>query len=302
MEEGYIKNGDIQLHYIADGPADGKPVLLLHGFPQFSYEWRHQIKALAEAGYRAIAPDLRGYNLSDKPENIEEYGVGKLVGDIGAFYQAFGWRKATIIAHDWGGAVAWTFVIYQPQLVDKFIALDIPHPDAMAKAMRSGVQQLQRSWYMWFFQAPEAAEYAFGGENLDRFIDWVFLGKQEGKGSNITWASDKDIFSIEDIATYKKMLSQPGQLTAAINYYRANINPNNMVRPRPQPLPLVQVPTLLIYGTNDFAFADSVWEDSRQFVSAPLRLEALEGVGHWSPEEAPEAVNRLILDFLQYKR
>jgi epoxide hydrolase 4 len=299
MDEGYIKNGDIQLHYIADGASDGEPVLLLHGFPEFSYEWRHQIKALAEAGYRAVAPDLRGYNLSDKPEGVEEYAISKLLSDIGAFYQAFGWRKANIVAHDWGGAIAWTFVIYQPQIVNKFVAIDIPHPLAMGSAMRSGVQQLQRSWYMWFFQAPGAAEYAFGGDNLDRFIDWVFLGKQEGNGGTITWGSGKEIFSAEDLATYKNMLSQPGQLTAAINYYRANIRPAEIIKPREQPFPPVQVPTLLIYGTQDFAFADSVWQETAQYVAAPFKAVALEGVGHWSPEEAPQAVNRAILDFLK---
>jgi pimeloyl-ACP methyl ester carboxylesterase len=299
MDEGYIKNGNLQLHYIAEGANDGEPVLLLHGFPQFSYEWRHQIKALATAGYRAVAPDLRGYNLSDKPEKVEDYAIGQLISDIGAFYQAFGWRKANIIAHDWGGGIAWAFVIYQPQLVSKYIAMDIPHPAAMAKAMQSGVQQLQRSWYMWFFQTPGAAEYAFGGENIDRFIDWVLLGKQEGNGDTITWGSGKHIFSPEDIATYKQMLSQPGQLTAAINYYRANINPAQIIKPRENPFPPVQVPTMLIYGTQDFAFADSVWEDSAQYIAAPFKKVAIEGAGHWTPEEAPAEVNRHILEFLK---
>lgn len=297
MDEGFISNGDIKLHYIAEGPQDGEPVLLLHGFPQFSYEWRHQLKALGEAGYRAVAPDLRGFNLSDKPEEVEQYRMQYLIGDVGAFYKAFGWSSANLVVHDWGGGVGWAFTIFQPKLVKKLVAIDIPHSLAFNDAMRQGVQQLQRSWYMWFFQFPGVAEAAFGGENIDRFIDWIF--QSGGDGKLISWNSGKPVFSAEDLAVYKEVWSRPGQLTAGINWYRANIRPQEIFAQPRNPLPPVSVPVLLIYGTKDHAFADSVWQDSAKYCSGPFKLVPLEGMGHWVPEEAPEEVNRLILEYLQ---
>lgn len=295
MDEGTVKNGDITLHYITEGPQNGEPVLFLHGFPQFSYEWRHQLKALGAAGYRAVAPDLRGYNLSSRPEKVEDYAVPNLLGDVGAFYQAFRWSQANIVCHDWGGVLGWSFAMYQPTLVKKLVAIDIPHPTAFAEAMRTGIQQLQRSWYMWYFQFPGVAEQVFGGENIDRLINWVFVGNEP---NTVGWNSDKQVFSAEDLATYKNMLSQPGQLTAGINWYRANIIPGNQTGPIAAPPP-VQAPTLLIYGTNDHAFADSTWEASAKYCSGPFRTVALPGVGHWAPEEAPDEVNRLILEHLK---
>lgn len=295
MDEGIVNNGDISLHYIAAGRPEDEPVLLLHGFPQFSYEWRHQLKALSEAGYRAVAPDLRGYNLSSKPEKIEDYAIPALLGDIGAFYQAFGWRQASIVCHDWGGVLGWSFASFQPRLVKNLVAINTAHPAAFRDALRTGVQQLQRSWYMWFFQFPGVAEHVFGGENLDRLLDWVFVGNEP---NIISWNGSKPVFSPQDIATYKTMLNQPGQLTAAINWYRANIQPGSMTGPS-NPLPPVQAPTLMLYGTLDRVFADAVWQDSAKYCSGPFRAVALEGVGHWAPEEAPEEVNRLILEHLR---
>ncbi len=298
LDEGFVSNGEIKLHYVADGPADGEPVLLLHGFPQFSYEWRHQMKALAEAGYRAVAPDLRGYNLSDKPEAVEAYTLQTMAGDIAAFYKTFGWSSANLVVHDWGGGLGWYFAIAMPKMVKKLVAIDIPHPAAFRSAMHQGVQQLQRSWYMWFFQSPGVAEARFGGENIDRLIEWAF--QKGGEANTISWNSGKEVFSAEDLARYKEMLSQPGQLTAALNWYRANVRPGDMFVSRPQvQLPPISLPVMLIYGTLDHAFADSVWEDTAKYCNGPFKLVPLEGVGHWSPEEAPQEVNRLILEHLK---
>ena len=283
-EEGKISSGDISLHYVAEGPADGEPVLLLHGFPQSSYEWRYQLKALAEAGYRAVAPDLRGYNLSDRPEGIENYRMQHLIGDVGAFYQAFGWSSANLVVHDWGGAIGWLFASYRPKLVKKLVAIDIPHPVAFRKAQLQGTDQLQKSWYIWFFQAPEVPEQFFGA-NMDGFMQWIFQGNPN--------------FTAEDLAYYRQMLSQPGQLTAAFNYYRANSNQQNLLSPEATKVPPVQAPTLLIYGKEDFAFASSVWEDSANQCAGGFRLVGLDGVGHWAVEQVPAEVTRLILEHLK---
>lgn len=288
MEEGKVANGDVQLHYVADGPSDGEPVLLLHGFPEYSYGWRYQMKALADAGYRAVAPDLRGYNLSDRPEGVAAYAMQNLVGDVAAFFKAFGWSQANLVAHDWGGAIAWVFAAYNQALLKKFVVIDLPHPAAFREAQRTNLTQLQRSWYMWFFQSPDAPEKIFGGDNIDFFMRWVF-----------DLDSDRKIFTPEDIAHYRQMLSQPGQLTAAINYYRANSTPSNLVSDQPVKLPLIKVPTLLLYGEEDFAFAPEVWEKCAAYCNGPYQAVGLPGKSHWLPEEAHEEVSRLILEHLQ---
>ena len=287
MDEGFVSNNGIKLHYIAEGPQDGEPVLLLHGFPQFSYMWRNQMAALAGAGYRAVAADLRGYNLSDKPTEVEQYQMSQLVTDVGAFYQHFGWRKANLVVHDWGGGIGWIFTTYQQKLVSKFVAIDIPHTGAYLKAMRQGTEQLRESWYIWLFQAAGAAEQYFGANDCERLINWLFVeGRSKGQ------------FSAEELARYREMLRQPGQLTAAFNYYRANTNPQRALLAEVSPIPPLQVPTLLINGKDDFAFARAVWEDTASYCTGPYRHVELEGVSHWACEEAPQEVNRLILEHL----
>ena len=288
MDEGFVSNGDIKLHYIAQGPADGEPVLLLHGFPQFSYMWRNQLEALAAAGYRAVAPDLRGYNLSDKPLEVESYQMRQLATDIGAFYRAFGWTKANIVAHDWGGAISWVFVTYQQNLVNKFVALDIPHSLAFRKALRAGTEQLQKSWYVWVFQTPQVAEEIFGANGCERLIDWLFIqGRSKGN------------FSQEELKVYREMLMQPNQLTTAFNYYRANLAPQNALVGESTAMPPILVPVMLINGKDDFAFASTVWEDTADYCKGIYRYVELEGVSHWIAEEAPQEVNQLLLEFLQ---
>ncbi len=288
MEEGYISGGEIKLHYMAAGPEDGEPVLLLHGFPQFSYEWRYQLKALGEAGYRAVAPDLRGYNLSDRPESIENYRMQKMVGDIASIFKFFNWQKANLVVHDWGGAIGWIFVTYYSQLVKSFVALDIAHPAAFRIAQQEDITQLQKSWYIWLFQTPEVPERFFGGAHIDRLINWAF-----SNGKN------QLVLDEEAIATYREMLSKPGQLTAAINYYRANSTPENLLSDGPVTLNPVSVPTLLIYGTEDFGFSQRAWDETAKCCSGPYRSVALPGIGHWSPEEAPEETTRLILEHIR---
>jgi pimeloyl-ACP methyl ester carboxylesterase len=286
MDEGKVANGEVQLHYIAQGPEDGEPVLLLHGFPQYSYMWRNQLEALAKAGYRAIAADLRGYNLSDRPEGVENYHMRELLGDVKAFYSAFGWSKANLLVHDWGAIIGWTFAGYYPDLVKKLAVIDCPHPSAFSDVMLEGVEQMFKSWYIWFFQTPDIPEQYFGGANIERMIMWCFLSTPRARES----------FKPEDIQKYREMLLQPGQLTACFNYYRANLTPQNMLTDARKDPPKVQAPTLQIYGTDDLALASRAWKKSAKYCSGPFKSVTLEGVGHWAAEESPDEINRLVLE------
>ncbi len=288
MEEGKVANGDIQLHYIAQGPAEGEPVLLLHGFPQYSYMWRNQLEALSQAGYRAIAPDLRGYNLSDRPQGVEAYRMKALLSDVGAFYKAFGWSKANLVVHDWGALIGWTFAALQPALVKKMVVIDCPHPSAYREVLREGVEQMYRSWYAWFFQTPEVPEQYFGGEHIKRLIQWCFLSTPHAEQT----------FTEAVINTYREMLLQPGQLTAAFNYYRANFQPADLLKDNPDQLPQIEIPTLMVYGEEDFALSPRTWKKTAKYCSGPFRTEILKGIGHWAAEEAPAEINRLILEHL----
>ncbi len=285
-EEGYVQNGEVRLHYYAAGPAEGEPVLLLHGFPQFSYEWRYHLPRLAAEGYRVIAPDLRGYNLSDHPLEVQAYGMQKLMSDITAFYREFGWQAANLVAHDWGGAVAWPFAIFNPQLVRRFVVIDMPHPTAFRMVMQTPVQ-IQRSFYIWFFQTLDIPERVYG-QNPDAFLRHIMYG-----------TAKPGTFSDEDYAIYLEHFSRPGQLGAMMNYYRANMNPAVLFSENPPQLPPLQIPVTLIYGQRDVAFAPSVWAETAKYCVGPYRAVELPGVGHWAVEEAPAETLELILEQLK---
>ncbi|MGI8748579.1 MAG: alpha/beta fold hydrolase, partial [Deinococcus sp.] len=144
----------VTLHLVEAGPADGPPVVLLHGFPEFWYGWRRQIGALAEAGYRVMVPDMRGYNLSDKPCGVAAYGMEALTGDLLALLDARGYERASVVGHDWGAAVAWSFALRHPERVARLVILNVPHPAVFARTLRRSRAQRARSWYMFFFQLP----------------------------------------------------------------------------------------------------------------------------------------------------
>ena len=286
FEESYVTNGDLKLHYVASGPSDGEPVLLLHGFPEFSYEWRRHIPALAAQGYRVVAPDLRGYNLSDRPAGVEAYRMQNLVGDIGAFYRQFGWSSANIVAHDWGGAISWLFVTFYPQLVRRFVVLDVPHPTAFRTALQTPAQ-INLSWYIWFFQSAGVAEKVFGPD-LSGILNYL-MRDQARPGT----------FSEADFGEYLTTLSQPGAFEATLNYYRANTTQATVYSASSTQFPPIQPPTLLIYGQQDFGFTPLAWQETAKYCAGSFQSVGLEGIGHWSVEEAPAETLRLISEHLQ---
>lgn len=282
-ETTYIETNGIKLHVVMAGPEDGQPVFLLHGFPEFWYGWSKQIPALVEAGYRVIVPDQRGYNLSDKPKGVKAYTLDKLANDILGLIDAFGYEKVNLIGHDWGAIVAWALAVWHPERLHKLGILNVPHPAVMLNFLRRGdPEQLRRSWYIFAFQIPWLPEAIMRSDNW-RGAERVLRGS--GKIHTFTNA---------DIAEYKKVWSQPGAITAMINWYRA------AVRYLPKLLKdvRVRVPTLMIWGMQDVALSHRMARPSIDYCKDG-KLVLFEDATHWVQHDEAEAVTQLLLEFLE---
>ena len=279
-----VEANGIDFHCVTAG--EGPLVLLLHGFPQFWYAWRHQIPALAER-FKVVAPDLRGYGDTAKPPRVADYRTEVLAADVAGLVKAFGQQKAHVVGHDWGGAVAWMTAIQQSQVVDKLAVLNCPHPLVFGKALRSNLRQLSRSWYMFFFQLPAIPELVFQLAP-DQVVERMFR----------RMAIRKDTFSDEDLREFRAALEKPGALTAAINYYRATFRNISSLRQLEREAPKIAAPTLLIWAENDVALGKELTYGMEPLFSGPLRIEYVPQCSHWVNEEQPELVNRLLLEFL----
>jgi pimeloyl-ACP methyl ester carboxylesterase len=259
------------------GPADGRVVLLLHGFPETSWSWRHQIEALAGAGYRVVAPDQRGYSAGARPAGAEHYRLPALVGDVVAIADQLGADRFDLVGHDWGGAVAWQTAGRHPGRLRTVTVLSTPHPKAFTKALRTDdADQASRSSYMQFFQQPDVPEQMFLANDGDGLRNlFVASGLQAG-----------------EFEEYVRVLLEPGAMTAALNWYRAaSIADVEGMGP-------VTTPTLYVWSTNDVALGREAAEATAQHVDGAYRFEVLDGVSHWIAEEAPDDLNRLLLDHL----
>jgi epoxide hydrolase 4 len=285
----YAQLGDVRLHYAECGAENRELVILLHGFPEFWYSWRHQLPALGQR-YHAVAPDMRGYNLSDKPTRVEDYGLDMLAKDVIELIDHFGASKAAIVGHDWGAGVAWALAQKYPERVSKLAVMQVP-PAAAWRANMT-LRQLLRSWYMFLFQVPKVPEWAISRKNYDG-IDRTFRERVVKKG----------IFTDHDIELYKEAVQRPGALTAAVNYYRANVgrvlfrrsNDNEPGDRR------IRVPTLFIFGEQDFAIIPDTVRGVEKYVNAPYRELRIPESGHWVQNEAVEKVNMALLEFLNQK-
>jgi pimeloyl-ACP methyl ester carboxylesterase len=280
----YATVNGIRMHWAEQGR--GPLVVLLHGFPEFWYSWRHQMPALAAAGFRVVAPDQRGYNLTEKPRGIAAYGMDHLVADVAALIRELGEERAAIVGHDWGGGVAWSFAARHPEMARRLAVLNCPHPAAMQRALRRNPRQMLRSWYILFFQVPKLPELAFRAQNY-RAIEQAFRGMALRPGT----------FSDEDIRAYKSAAAQPGALTAAINWYRAAAREFR----RMQPLPAITVPALLIWATEDRALGVELTHGMARWVKN-LTIRYIPRTSHWVQQERPEIVNRYLLEFLAADR
>lgn len=285
FESTYLQANGLRLHCVSCGPADGEPVLLLHGFPEFWYSWRHQLTALAAAGYRAIAPDLRGYNLSDKPAGVMSYDMLKLLDDVVALVGALGQEHVHLVGHDWGGAIAWSVAAsaQHRQVVRRLAILNAPHPVAFLRHMT--LAQLRRSWYMLLFQLPGLPERALARAGFALLRRMLVGGARRGT------------FSPLDLDRYAEALAQPGALTASINYYRAILRQNPFERLQRLSAIPATLPVLVLWGERDTALGRELTYNLQDLV-ANLRIEYLAEAGHWPAQEQPEAVNRALLTFL----
>ncbi|UCD26083.1 MAG: alpha/beta hydrolase [Candidatus Bathyarchaeota archaeon] len=272
------------MHYVTQG--EGKLLLLLHGFPDFWYVWRFQIPALAKH-FRVVAPDLRGYNKTEKPEGIDNYRLNLLAGDILGLIHALGEKRAITVGHDWGGVVAWSLAAFNPEAVEKLVILNAPHPNMYISRTRTLLRQLQKSWYVFFFQTADIPEEVLSQN------EYLFL-----KNMLRHSFAREETLTEKDLEIYAKAWSKPGALTAAINYYRANMNPSVLFSERTIAFPKVKSPTLVIWGERDVALSKDLIVDTQEFVDAPYSIKYLPKCGHWVQLEEPKIVNRYLLEFL----
>jgi pimeloyl-ACP methyl ester carboxylesterase len=258
--------------------------LCLHGFPEHSFSWRFQLPMLAELGYEAWAPNLRGYGNSSKPEGISAYALEYLLEDVAQLIDASGAKETVLLAHDWGALIAWYFAIRQQRPLTHLIICNVPHPQAMQQSL--GWEQLKRSWYVMFFQIPGLAERMLGRNNGEAMQDIMR-----------TSAVDKSAFPPEVGGVYRRNAMQPGALTAMINYYRALVRGGGAKRQRELGLPMIETPTLMVWGEDDIALTMETTYGTENYVR-DLTIRYLPRVSHWVQQEQPEAVNAMIEAFL----
>ena len=266
-----IVNDGVGVHFEVTG--EGRPVVLLHGFPDSGRLWRHQVAGLADAGFQVIVPDLRGYGGSGKPTGVDAYSFLVLAGDVLAVLDHLGVERAHVVGHDWGSALAWLMGSLVPDRVDHLVTLSVGNPMSFRAV---GLPQLEKSWYMLLFQFEDIAER------------WL---------SDDSWANLRAWSQHPDIDGVIADLEANGSLTPGLNWYRANVLPESLVGP-PLELPAVQASTMGIWSTGDFALTEEQMTGSAEHVAGPWRYERLEGPGHWIPLDAPDDLNRLLLDFL----
>jgi pimeloyl-ACP methyl ester carboxylesterase len=267
---------DIELEVQVAEPAghtEAPAVLLLHGWPDSHRLWRHQVPALTAAGFRAVVPDLRGFGASDRPGDVDAYALPHILGDVIGVLDHLGVGRAHVVGHDWGAAVAWTVAALFPDRVDHLVALSVGHPSAFGAA---GLAQREKSWYMLLFLFEGVAERWLSDDDYANFRAW-------------SRHPDADAVISE--------LSRPGALTASLNWYRANLPPSVLVEPALE-VPPVARPTMGIWSKDDMALIEANVTGSAAHVTAEWRYERIDGVGHWIPLEAHDALTALLLDFL----
>ncbi len=304
LEHRSIETNGIRLHCALDG--DGPLVVLLHGFPECWYSWRHQIPALARR-FRVVAPDMRGYNLSDKPPGVTSYALSELTADVFGLIHALGEREAVIVGHDWGGGVAWNVAMEHPAATRRLATLNCPHPAVFSQHLRSNPIQLARSWYMFFFQVPWLPETLLGLNDA-----WAIANAVRQS------AVRREAITDEDLAVLRAAASQPGALEAAINYYRAVFRgpemtaswpvwlrrffygdaPQPPARLRIEDWPKITTPTLVIWGEDDVALVKELTLGLEELVTGPLTRRFVPNCGHWVHQEQPDLVNGFLLEFL----
>jgi pimeloyl-ACP methyl ester carboxylesterase len=281
LEHSYIETNGIRLHIVQAGPKSGVPVLLLHGFPEFWYGWRKQIPALAAAGCRVIAPDQRGYNLSDKPKEIKSYRVEELTGDVLGLIDALEYEKVNLVGHNWGALVAWMLAIHHPDRLHRLGIVNVPHPAVMKRFLQRDLDQMRHSLYALFFQLPWLPELS------------MRIGNWRGAAIGMRRNGKPHAFSDEDIKKYKEAWSRPGAMTAMLNWYRAAF----WHRPQITHDMQVHVRTLMLWGVNDFALSRRMARPSLDYCDDGNLIFFPEAT-HWVQHEEADEVNHHLIRFL----
>ena len=282
IEHRDIVTNGIRLHCAIAGPPDGDLVIALHGFPEFWRGMSGVITDLARAGYRVVAPDQRGYNLSEKPEGIDAYSVDEMALDVVGLIDAMGRESAHVVGHDWGAAVAWWLALTRPERVRRLVVINVPHPSVFAREVRGNRKQLRKSWYIFAIQVPALPErLAFGRRTRQRF------------SRAIAGTANPGSFTPDYLAHLREAWAQPGAAQGMLNWYRASVRrrPGRLVDKR------VHVPTLIIWGRRDVALSDSMVQPSADLCD-DVRVEWFDDATHWVLHDEPERTSALILDFL----
>ena len=281
--------GEINIHYVTAGT--GKLIVFLHGFPEFWYGWKKQLEEFSK-DYQAVAPDMRGYNLSSRPAEVEQYHMKYLVEDIRLLAEHLGHKKFVLVAHDWGGGVAWSFTLRYPKYIEKLIIINAPHPFIFDRELRNNPDQQKASAYMLMFRSKEA-EQILSANNYASLVDTVLTdGLKQG------------YFNEEDKKAYIEAWSQPGALTGGLNYYRAaslggltGETSATILDPVPDNL-VVKVPTLIIWGEKDKYLLTGNIDGLDRYVTK-LTIKRIPDGSHWVVHEKPELVNRLMREFIE---
>lgn len=277
-QHAYITTNGVKLHYVTQG--EGDLMLMLHGFPEFWYSWRNQIPEFAK-DFKVVALDLRGYNDSDKPADKSAYVMDEFVLDVEGVIKGLGYDKCILVGHDWGGAIAWNFTYAHPEMVERLIVLNLPHPAKFAEGIRNP-QQLLRSSYMFFFQIPWLPEFLIQSSDYQPIENAI-------KGM----AVNKSAFSKEDLEAYKDAAAKRGAMTATLNYYR-NIFQQRMTS---QDWSVLEVPTLMIWGEKDTALGKELTYGTEAYVR-DFQIKYIPDCSHWVQQEQPQLVNQYMRDFL----
>lgn len=274
----FYEVNNIRLHAAVAGSPQGKAMLFLHGFPEFSLGWKKQLDFFAEKGFYVIAPDQRGYNLSSKPKGVKAYRIENLVADMVELIKQVSTQKIILVAHDWGGGVAWELAGQHPELIEKLIILNMPHLKVMRETLKNNPKQMLKSWYAVFFQIPFLPEW------LSSLSNFKILEK------TIVASANKNTFSKQEIAQYKTAWRNPGAVKAMINWYRASKYSHPALK-------RINVPTLILWGKKDKFLLPEMAEKSH-LLCARGKLTVIEDATHWLHHEKPEKVNQLIFNFI----
>ena len=280
-EDLWFERAGVRLHAVAAGPKQGPLLILLHGFPEFWYGWRKQIGPLSAAGYRVLALDQRGYNLSSKPPEIGDYALSELVADVISVADQLGCEQFYLCGHDWGAAVAWMVALLYPQRVRKLAIINVPHPAVMLRKLRSHPGQMMRSWYIAFFQLSWLPEEMFSADDFAMGV------------RSLSSSSLRGFFTEEDMGRYRAAWSRPGALTAMINWYRAFAR---------DPIPTrdlkIRLPVRILWGERDRFLLPEMAEESLALCESGELTYFPENT-HWLQHEQPDLVVKALTDFFQ---